>query len=154
MKRKIIIAILIILVILGVFFIYYELNNEPVLENQQQTIIQEDQTDQEKVVSFFEALEESNYQELSKDFTSQLAFELSEEEMPKLRKMLFDNLGELINLKEPEVGKGKEDDVVLVYSADFEKETNVMIKATFTKDGKLAAIYLDSPKLREATGKY
>ena len=63
MKRKIIIVILIILVILGLFFVYFELSNEPVSQNEPEIITQEEQTNQEKVVSFFEALKNGNYQE-------------------------------------------------------------------------------------------
>jgi len=149
MKKKITIIVLIILVIVGTFFIYFKLHNGNVSQNEPEVIVQE-QTNQEKVSSFFDALKNSNYQELSKNFTEELANELTEEEMLKLRKILLDNIGELINLKTPEIMPTSEDRTLLVYSADFEKEAGVMIKASFTKEGKLSTIYLDSPKLREA----
>jgi hypothetical protein len=150
MKKKITIIVLIILVIVGTFFVYFKLHNATVPQNEP---VQEEQTNEQKVSSFFEALKNSNYQQLSKNFTEELASELTEEEMPKLRKIIFDNLGDLINLKEPETMPTSNDRTLLVYYADFEKETGVMIKASFTKDGKLSTIYLDSPKLREAAGK-
>jgi hypothetical protein len=159
MKRKIIIIALLVLVILGLFFVYFKLNNEPVQEQQQNNqeefiVPEEEQTNEEKVSMFFEALKSGNYQQLSKNFTEQLASELTEEEMIKFRKLIFDNLGDLINLKEPEVMSASEERTLFVYYADFEKETGVMIRASFTKDGKMSTIYLDSPKLKDAVKKY
>ncbi|MDD3292735.1 MAG: DUF3887 domain-containing protein [Candidatus Pacebacteria bacterium] len=157
MKNKQILIFLIILIafcLLG--FAYEKSKNEniSIFEEGNNIIFEEEQTNEEKVVSFFNALKETDYQKLSKSFTDQLLSELTEEQMYNLRQILFDNLGELINLKDPQTLDGGENRTILFYQADFEKESGVSIRVTFEEDGKMAAIYLDSPKLREAVFKY
>ncbi|MDD5013096.1 MAG: DUF3887 domain-containing protein [Candidatus Pacebacteria bacterium] len=157
MKNKQILIFLIILIafcLLG--FAYEKSKNEniSIFKEGNNFIFEEEQTNEEKVVSFFNALKETDYQKLSKSFTDQLLSELTEEQMYNLRQILFDNLGELINLKDPQTLDGGENRTILFYQADFEKESGVSIRVTFEEDGKMAAIYLDSPKLREAVFKY
>jgi hypothetical protein len=153
MKNKQILIFLIVLIafcLLG--FAYEKSKNEniSIFEQGNNIVFEEEQTNEEKVNSFFSALKETDYQKLSKSFTDQLLSELTEEQMYNLRQILFNNLGELINLKDPQILDGGENRTILFYQADFEKESGVSVRVTFEEDGKMAAIYLDSPKLREA----
>ncbi len=154
MKNKQILIIIIIIIALCLLGFAYEksksLENVSIFEEENNIVFEEEQSNEEKVVSFFDALKETDYQKLSKSFTDQLLSELTEEQMYNLRQILFDNLGELINLKDPQILDGGENRTVLFYQADFEKESGVSIRVTFEEDGKMAAIYLDSPILREA----
>ncbi len=156
MKNKQILIVLIMVIALCLLgFAYEKSKNENIsIFEEENSIVseeeQEEQTNEEKVVSFFDALKVTDYQKLSKSFTDQLLSELTEEQMYNLRQILFDNLGELINLKDPQILDGGENRTVLFYQADFEKESGVSIRVTFEEDGKMAAIYLDSPILREA----
>ena len=154
MKNKQILIVLIIVIALCLLGFAYEksksLENVSIFEEENNIVFEEEQSNEEKVVSFFDALKETDYQKLSKSFTDQLLSELTEEQMYNLKQILFDNLGELINLKDPQILDGGENRTVLFYQADFEKESGVSIRVTFEEDGKMAAIYLDSPILREA----
>ncbi|GMX58731.1 MAG: hypothetical protein MCSN_3850 [Candidatus Microsyncoccus archaeolyticus] len=159
MKSKTIIIILIIitgLCILGLSYKDFDKNSTPIIENNNEgesIIFNKEETKEEKVISFLEALEESNYEKLSKDFVPQLAEELTYDEMIKLKVLLDETWGDLINLNDPEYPDFGEDKIVLDYrNSQFEKESaNILIRFIFNKDNKLTQVYFDSPKLKEAT---
>ncbi|HOC53903.1 MAG TPA: DUF3887 domain-containing protein, partial [Candidatus Pacearchaeota archaeon] len=110
------------------------------------------QTREEKVNNFLQALKNSDYEKLSKDFVPQLSEELTYDEMIKLKSLLDEAWGELINLNEPEYPDFGEDKIVLDYrKAEFQKEsTDILIRFIFDKEDKLTQVFFDSPKLREA----
>lgn len=159
MKSKTIIILLIIITGLCILVFSYKdfyKNNTPVVENnnEEESIFSErEETKEEKVISFFDALKELNYEKLSKDFVPQLAEELTYDQMVKLRDLLDETWGDLINLNEPEYPDFGEDKIVLDYrNSQFEKESaNILIRFIFNKDNKLTQVYFDSPKLKEAT---
>lgn len=159
MKSKTIIIILIIitgLCILGFSYKDFYKNNTSIIENNNEgesIIFEKEETNEEKAISFLEALKESNYEKLSKDFVPQLAEELTYDQMVNLKALLDETWGDLINLNEPEYPDFGEDKIVLDYrNSQFEKESaNILIRFIFNKDNKLTQVYFDSPKLKEAT---
>ena len=104
MKSKNIVIIL--MVIIGLLILglsYNEMNKQKDAENidiEEEVVVT--QTREEKVNNFLQALKNSDYEKLSKDFVPQLAEELTYDEMIKLKALLDENWGDLINLNEPE----------------------------------------------------
>ncbi|HNP79725.1 MAG TPA: DUF3887 domain-containing protein [Candidatus Pacearchaeota archaeon] len=154
MKSKNIVIILMVIVgllILGLS--YKEMNKQKDAENidiEEEVVVT--QTREEKVNNFLQALKNSDYEKLSKDFVPQLSEELTYDEMIKLKSLLDEAWGELINLNEPEYPDFGEDKIVLDYrKAEFQKEsTDILIRFIFDKEDKLTQVFFDSPKLREA----
>ncbi|HQM24459.1 MAG TPA: DUF3887 domain-containing protein [Candidatus Pacearchaeota archaeon] len=154
MKSKNIVIIL--MVIIGLLILglsYNEMNKQKDAENidiEEEVVVT--QTREEKVNNFLQALKNSDYEKLSKDFVPQLAEELTYDEMIKLKALLDENWGDLINLNEPEYPDFGEDKIVLDYrKAEFQKEsTDILIRFIFDKEDKLTQVFFDSPKLREA----
>jgi len=155
MKSKNIVIILMVVVgllILGLS--YKEMNKQKDAENinifEEEVVIT--QTREEKVNNFLQALKNSDYEKLSKDFVPQLSEELTYDEMIKLKSLLDEAWGELINLNEPEYPDFGEDKIVLDYrKAEFQKESsNILLRFIFNKEDKLTQVYFDSPRLKEA----
>lgn len=143
--------IIVALLILGLS--YNEMNKQKDVENiniEEEVVIQ---TKEEKVNNFLQALKNSDYEKLSKDFVPQLAEELTYDEMIKLKALFDEAWGELINLNEPEYPDFGEDKIVLDYrKAEFQKESsNILLRFIFNKEDKLTQVYFDSPRLKEAT---
>jgi len=144
------------MVIIGLLILglsYNEMNKQKDAENidiEEEVVVT--QTREEKVNNFLQALKNSDYEKLSKDFVPQLAEELTYDEMIKLKALLDENWGDLINLNEPEYPDFGEDKIVLDYrKAEFQKEsTDILIRFIFDKEDKLTQVFFDSPKLREA----
>jgi len=154
MKSKNIVIIL--MVIIGLLILglsYNEMNKQKDAENidiEEEVVVT--QTREEKVNNFLQALKNSDYGKLSKDFVPQLSEELTYDEMIKLKSLLDEAWGELINLNEPEYRDFGEDKIVLDYrKAEFQKESsNILLRFIFNKEDKLTQVYFDSPRLKEA----
>lgn len=150
MKTKIIIGLFIIIAIFFIGFSYKETIKNPPQE--QGIIYEEEETNEARARNFLKALQGSAYDKISSLSTEQLTSELTEEKSQELKELLDQTWGELIDLGDPEYPDFGEDKIVLDYrDSQFEKESeNILIRFIFNEENKLAQIYFDSPKLKEA----
>jgi hypothetical protein len=107
MKSKTIIIILIIitgLCILGLSYKDFDKNSTPIIENNNEgesIIFNKEETKEEKVISFLEALEESNYEKLSKTLFL-ISKGIRTMMKCKIKILLMKSWGDLFNLNDPD----------------------------------------------------
>ena len=150
MKTKIIIGLSIIIAIFFIGFAYEEKTKIPFQE--QNIIYENEETNEARARNFLKALQGNAYDKISSLSTEQLTSELTEEKSQELKELLDQTWGEMIDLGEPEYPDFGEDKIVLDYrNSQFEKEPgSILIRFIFNEENKLAQIYFDSPKLKEA----
>jgi hypothetical protein len=99
--------------------------------------------------NFFNNLTEKKYQEAALNFNSQIRQEMPPQELENIHNQITQKVGSLTTLGDPSLSK-QDDNLVLEYTASFEREANVTIRLIFNEEPggyQIAGLWFDSPKL-------
>lgn len=115
--------------------------------------------DKEKVLAYADPIvdnllagfNEGNYAKFSKDFDGRMKSALPEAAFTQMRQLVVSKIGLYKSRTVSKVQK-QGPATLVIYNAEFEKESGVEVKAVFTKDGEknlVSGLFFNSPKLRE-----
>uniref|UniRef100_A0A7C1F2V9 DUF3887 domain-containing protein n=1 Tax=Ammonifex degensii TaxID=42838 RepID=A0A7C1F2V9_9THEO len=93
---------------------------------------------------------EGNYAKFSKDFDDRMRSALPEAAFAQMRQSIVSKIGLYKSRTVSKVQK-QGPATLVIYNAEFEKESGVEVKVVFTKDGEknlVSGFFLNSPKLR------
>lgn len=116
-------------------------------------------TEREAVLAYAEpmadnelaALNANDYEAFIKDYDETMKEVSTTEKFADLFTSVSTKLGKYLSREVTAVTAVGKDLILVIYSADFEKEENVMVKLYFQPGGEhlIKGFWLDSPKLRE-----
>ncbi|HIE13278.1 MAG TPA: DUF3887 domain-containing protein [Desulfotomaculum sp.] len=115
--------------------------------------------DKEKVLAYADPIadnllagfNEGDYAKFSRDFDAQMKSVLPETAFAQMRQDMVSKIGLYESRTVSKVEKQGEATVV-IYKAEFEKESGVKVTVVFTPDGEknlVSGLFFDSPELRE-----
>jgi hypothetical protein len=97
------------------------------------------------------AINANDYESFIKDYDQKMKEVSTPESFAKLVTTVSTKLGKYLSREVTAVTAVGEDLILVIYSADFEKEEDVTVKLYFQPGGEhlITGLWLDSPKLRE-----
>ena len=97
------------------------------------------------------AIAANDYEAFIKDYTDKMRAASTPENFANLVSLFSTKLGKYLSREVTVVTAVGDDAVLVIYSADFEKEEDVMMKLVFQPGGEhlITGLWFDSPKLRE-----
>lgn len=101
--------------------------------------------------NLLDGFNEGNYTMLSRDFDEQMKNAFTENVFLQNRELIISKIGLYVSKEMPKVLK-QGPFIVVIYSAEFEKESGVEVRVVFLKyDEKnfVSGLWFNSPKLRE-----
>lgn len=115
--------------------------------------------DQQSVLSYADPIvdnllagfNEGNYAKFSKDFDDRMKTALPEAAFTQMRQSIISKIGRYKSRAVAKVQK-QGPATLVIYNAEFERESGVEVKAVFTKIGEknlVSGLFFNSPKLRE-----
>jgi hypothetical protein len=104
-----------------------------------------------KVDNELAALNANDYEAFIKDYDETMKEVITSEKFANLVTSVSTKLGKYLSREVTAVTAVGEDIILVIYSADFENEEDVMVKLAFQPGGEhlITGIWFDSPKLRE-----
>jgi hypothetical protein len=97
------------------------------------------------------ALNANDYEAFIKDYDQTMKEASTPEKFANLVTLVSTRSGKYLSREVTAVTAVSDDLILVIYSADFEKEEDVMVKLFFQAGGEhlITGLWLDSPKLRE-----
>jgi hypothetical protein len=104
-----------------------------------------------KVDNELAALNANDYEAFIKDYDQTMKEASTPEKFANLVTLVSTRSGKYLSREVTAVTAVSDDLILVIYSADFEKEEDVMVKLFFQAGGEhlITGLWLDSPKLRE-----